>query len=151
MGFLSRNCSGKGPHLALRGESCGFSRVAEGSLGFLSSCDGALRDPFMLPQRSQVSFRVANSMPSFLLVHCLQTGPCAEFSRWTQCSSLASQGSQDSYQASPRESGLVWGRGMELCFPLELSKGYQASCRVQAGNLGFLKRISMGVRPPIML
>ena len=30
-------------------------------------------------------------------------------------------------------------------------KGYQASCRVQAGNLGFFKRISMGVRPPIML
>ena len=28
VGFLSRCCSGKGPHLALRGESPGFSRVA---------------------------------------------------------------------------------------------------------------------------
>ena len=28
---------------------------------------------------------------------------------------------------------------MELCFHLELSKGCQASCQVQAGNLGFFK------------
>ena len=30
VGFLSRHCSGKGPHLALRGESRGCSRVAVG-------------------------------------------------------------------------------------------------------------------------
>ena len=36
VGFLSRHCSGKGPHLALRGESRGFSRVALGRLGFFS-------------------------------------------------------------------------------------------------------------------
>ena len=40
--FLSRHCSGTGPHLVLRGESRGFSRVAAGSLGFLSICDGDL-------------------------------------------------------------------------------------------------------------
>ena len=52
--FLSRHCSGKGPHLVLRGESRGFSRVAVGSLGFLLICDGDLRDLLMLPQRSKV-------------------------------------------------------------------------------------------------
>ena len=35
-GFLSRHCRGKGPHLALRGESPAFSLVAEGKMGFLS-------------------------------------------------------------------------------------------------------------------
>ena len=34
-GLLSRCCKRKGPHLALTGESPGFSRVAVGGLGFL--------------------------------------------------------------------------------------------------------------------
>ena len=37
VGFFSRLCSGKGPHLELRGESPGFSRVAAGNMGFFSS------------------------------------------------------------------------------------------------------------------
>ena len=58
VGFLSRLCSGKGPHLALRGESPGFSRVAAGNLGFLLSCDGELRDPLVLPQESHSPFEL---------------------------------------------------------------------------------------------
>ena len=50
MGFLLRHCSGKGPHLALRGESPGFSRVTASNLGFLSSYNGDLRDPLVWPQ-----------------------------------------------------------------------------------------------------
>ena len=37
VGFLSRCRSRKGTHLALRGESPGFSQLAAGNLGFLSS------------------------------------------------------------------------------------------------------------------
>ena len=66
MGFVWRHCSGIGPHLELRGESRGFFRVVAGSLGFLSSCDGDLRDPLMLPQRSWVSFRVVRGTSGFL-------------------------------------------------------------------------------------
>ena len=44
VGFLSRRPRRKGPQLALRGESPGFSRVA---VGFLWSEDGDLRDPHM--------------------------------------------------------------------------------------------------------
>ena len=47
VGFLSRHCSGKGPHLALRGESPVFSRVAAGNFSFLSSYNGDLRDRLM--------------------------------------------------------------------------------------------------------
>ena len=55
VGFLSRHCSGKRPHLSLRGDSRGFSRVAVGSMGFLLSCDGDLSDQLLLPQGRQVS------------------------------------------------------------------------------------------------
>ena len=55
VGFLSRRHSGKGPHLALSGESHGFSRVAAGNLGFLSSYDRGLRNPLVWPQESPVS------------------------------------------------------------------------------------------------
>ena len=45
----------EGPHLAMTRESRGFSRVTEGSFGFLSSYDGEFREPLMLPQGSPVS------------------------------------------------------------------------------------------------
>ena len=53
VGFLSRRCRGKGPHLVLRAESPGLSRVAAGNLVFLSSYDRDLRGPLMLPQKVQ--------------------------------------------------------------------------------------------------
>ena len=57
VGFLSRCHNRKGPHLVLSVESPGFSRVASGILGFLSSYDGDLREVLVLPQESQVSMR----------------------------------------------------------------------------------------------
>ena len=60
--FLSRHCSGKEPHLALRGGSRGFSGVVVGSLGFLLSFDADLRDPLALPLRIQVIFRVTREL-----------------------------------------------------------------------------------------
>ena len=50
VGFLSRRRSRKGPHLALRGESPGFSQVTAGNVDFLSSYNRKLRDPLVLPQ-----------------------------------------------------------------------------------------------------
>ena len=58
LGLLSRSCRGKGPHLVLKGESRGFSRVVAGSFGFLSTCDGALRETLLLTQGSQDSFEL---------------------------------------------------------------------------------------------
>ena len=70
VGFLSRHCSGKEPRLALREESHGCSRVVVGSVGFLSSCNGDLRDPLVLPMRSQVSFQVVRVPLGFLSSRC---------------------------------------------------------------------------------
>ena len=47
LGFLSRRCSGKGPHLALRGEYPGFSRLVAAKLGSLMSYNRNLRDPLV--------------------------------------------------------------------------------------------------------
>ena len=65
VGFLSRRHSGKEPHLTLKVKS-GFSRVAAGILGFLSSYDGDLREALVLPQESQVSMRAARGLSGFL-------------------------------------------------------------------------------------
>ena len=51
----------------------GGGRIVGGvvvAVGFLSSCNGDLRDRLVLPQRSQVSFRVARGVSGFLSSHC---------------------------------------------------------------------------------
>ena len=54
MGFLSRRCKEKGPHLAMTGEPRGFSQVVAG----FSSYDGELRKPLVLAQGSPISFEL---------------------------------------------------------------------------------------------
>ena len=44
-------------------------------MGFLSSCDGDLRDPIVLPQESQVSIWVARGLSGFLSSRCRSIGP----------------------------------------------------------------------------
>ena len=89
MVFVSRHCFGKGPHLALRGESRDFSQVRAVGLGFLSSCDGDFRDPLVLPQKIQVSFRVARGRLGFPSSWCRGLEPHLELRQETQGSSPA--------------------------------------------------------------
>ena len=58
VGFLLRFPSGKGPQLALRGESYDIYLV---SAGFLSSYDGDIRDPLVGPQGGPVATRVSRA------------------------------------------------------------------------------------------
>ena len=60
------------------------------------------------------------------------------------------QGSRGSYRVSSEESGLILFRSMELGFPLELQKGFQTSCQVDVGNLGFFGG-EEGITPHFML
>ena len=59
VGLLSSHWRGIGPHLGMSWKCRGDSQVAVGSFGFLSSSDGNLREPLMLPQGSQDSSHVA--------------------------------------------------------------------------------------------
>ena len=55
-GLLSSGCRAIGFHVALRGESRGFSRGVAETSWFLSSCDEELREPLMLGKVSQPTF-----------------------------------------------------------------------------------------------
>ena len=66
VGFLLRRHSRKEPYLTLKVKYPGFSRVAAGILGVLSSYDGDLREALVLPQESQVSMRAARGLSGFL-------------------------------------------------------------------------------------
>ena len=58
-----------------------------GNSGFLSSCDGDLREPLGLPQGSQASFRVARGTAGFFLSRCCGMQPRLELRQETQGSS----------------------------------------------------------------
>ena len=87
VGFLSRCCRGKEPHLALRGESPGFSQVAAANLVFLPSCDRDLRDPLVGPQESPVSMRVSRGLSPSLSILCCVLGPHLELKTQPQITS----------------------------------------------------------------
>ena len=125
------SCGGKlGVPVNLRWRPHGPDCVSSEKSGLFPCCEGHVGIPLQSPPGNRAMSRV-------LLVNSVF---CPR-----------RQGSRASSQGSTRESGLVWCRGMELCFLLELSNRGQAPCRVQVRNLEFFKRISMGVRPPIML
>lgn len=56
-------------------ECRGFSQVTAGSLGFLSSYGRYIREPRMLPLRSQDSFQVLRGISGFLRRSCIGTRP----------------------------------------------------------------------------
>ena len=58
-----------------------------GSLGFLLSCDGDLREPLILPQGSQVSFRDARGSVGLFSSRCRGIGPHLKLKQETQGSS----------------------------------------------------------------
>ena len=63
------------------GKSRDVSRVSAGSLGFHSSCHGDLRDPLVLPQESQVSFRIVRGSAGLLSNHFQGIGPLLAWRR----------------------------------------------------------------------
>ena len=81
------------PHLSTRGESCDVSRVSAGSLGFHSSCHGDIRDPFVLPRQSQVSFRIVRGSVGLLSNHFQGIGPLLAWRRESRGVSQVAVGS----------------------------------------------------------
>ena len=76
----------KGALSSIEVESPGFSRVLAGNLGFLSSYNGDMRDPLVLPQESQASMRVERGLSRFLSSQCRVLGPHLELRPEAQCS-----------------------------------------------------------------
>ena len=109
----SSHCSGIRPHLTLRGEShfffFFFIRVAAGSFGFLSSCNGNLRESLRFNRGSQVGLRVARGTSVFCSC-CRGIGPHLELMRETQGSFQVATGIS--------EFLLTFNRGVRPCLVL---------------------------------
>ena len=117
MGFLLRPRSREGPHLALRGESPGFSRVAAGNLGSLSSYNGDFRDPLVLPQESPVSCKLRGAS-----LDSSPVDPWAEVLIWIEDGT----------------SGILSSAYMDLRVPLEFPQGSQSLSCVETCKSAFL-------------
>ena len=87
VGFLSQHLRGKGPHLLLKGESPGFSRVVAANTASLSYYNGNITDPLVGAQECPVSMRVARGLSGFLSSWCRDLGPHLELWPEPQCSS----------------------------------------------------------------
>ena len=118
VGLLSRHCSGKGPHLVMRGEPRGFSRVVAG----FSSYDVEHREPLVVPQGSPISIQVVRATWELLTSHCRANRPHLGFFPDTPCSSSVATGISGCIQHSPGESGLVSSGSKELCTTLEIRR-----------------------------
>ena len=129
--FLSRYHRGKGPHLALRGESPGFSQVAAGSLAFLSSYYGDLSDPLVFPQESQVSMQVERGLSGFIIIQVL--------------------GPRSSSGVEAGTSGFLSSADMDLGVPLEFQQGSQASSLVVTWKSAFLLSYKSSFKVPVEL
>ena len=128
MGYLLRCCSGKGPHLALRGESPGLSPVQLGNLGFLSSCDGDLKPVRVAPGKA--SFHLSCEGPLRIPLQLVQ---------WPTTLSQVEVGT----------SGFLSSSDMDLGVPMEFQQGTQALSPVETWNSAFLSRFQRGVRLPV--
>ena len=146
VGFLLRCCSGKGPHLAMTGDPCCFSRVG----AVFSSYDGELREPLMLPQGSPISIRVARGSRGLLSSYCRANrrhlGLCPGNSLFF------SSGHRDLWIAfkfmrgvrprllEAKNSALLSSCDGYLLEPIEWPTGSQASCGALREESGLLSR-----------
>ena len=147
-GLVSRRCRAKGPHLALRQKSHGFSRVVAGRFTFLLSCHGDLREPLVLPQGSQVSFQVSRDRAGLLSSHCRGIGlHLALRGRISWCFSSCSRkiwflldlscGHQGTSHIASGKSGLLSSCEGHLGISVEMLQGHRASSLIEEGNSGF--------------
>ena len=84
---FSRDDDRKRASSRVQGRISWFSRVPAGNLGFLSSYDRDLKGPFILPQETPVSMRVARGVSGSLSSQCRVLGPHLELRPQPQVSS----------------------------------------------------------------
>ena len=116
-----------------------------------STCDGDLRELLRVPMGSQEYCCVGRGLLGLHWVWCNGRVPHLEL-RWEpQVSSPVLTWSRAVYAVSNRGSGLDVCGGMELCFPLELSMGFQASRGIEFGTWGSSWISNWGIRTPFLL
>ena len=133
VGFVSRHCSGKGPHLEMTGEPRGLSGVA----ARFSSNDWELRETLVLPQGSPISIRVVRGSWGLLSSHCKVNSPHLGLRPETPCSSQVVTG------ISGLHLRLTWGVRPRL----ELKQRTPLSSQVLTGISWIPLSGLIGVKP----
>ena len=141
---------GKGPYLTLSGKSCGFSQVVAGSVEFLSSGDGDLMEPLLLPQGGQVSFQVPKGTAGLLSSHCRGIGPHVELMWQTQGSSPFAAGISGFLLSKLRVRPQLLLMLGTLLFS-QVAKGVSGLLSRWGGDLGIFQRCNKSVTPPFVL
>ena len=117
---------------ALKGEYRGVSQVVVATLGSLD-CDGDLRELLRVPMGIQE--------------HC-GVGRCLSGLHWVWCNGI---GAHLELRREPQDSSpVVMWVSVCICFPLELSKGFQASRGVEFGTWGSFWISNRGIRSPFI-
>ena len=117
-----------------------FSLVAAGSLGFLLSCDGDLREPLVLPQGIQASYQVARGISELISRCCRGIGPhlvlrletpifLSSCDRDLGVPIKFQQGSQGSSHFETWNSTFLSGCKRVLRHPVEIKRGTRAFSR----------------------
>ena len=150
VGLLLSHGRGIGPQFALKRESGRLSRVVAGNPGFprLVTVTSGSFSWCLWEVRNTLEWELPLGTP---MGSCNGRGPHLELRREPKVSSPVLTWVSDVYAISNRESGLNLCGGMELCFPLELSKGFQVSSRVEFGTWGSFQTSILGIRTPFVL
>ena len=104
-----------------------------------------------MPMGSQEYCGVVRGLLGLHWVWCNGTGPHLELRREPQGYSPVVTWVSGCVCVSNEESRLDVCEGIELCFPLELSKGFQASSRVEFGTWGSFWISNRGIGTPFVL
>ena len=124
---------GMGPHLRMRWETRGSSRLVAGNSSFISSCDGDLE----LHEGSQASSRVLRGNSGMLSRCCRRKGPRLALTGASCGLSRVAVGGL----------GFLSRYHRELGEPLVLSQQSQVSIRVVRASAGVLWSHGRGIRP----
>ena len=141
-----RRCSGKGLHLAMKGEPRGFLQVAKGFLSY----DGEFRMPLVLAQGSPIFHSSCEGELGIglesLRANRPHIGLCPEANvhlqgpQGYQGCILDSPGEQASSRVEAKNSACFSNRDGYFLEPTEWPKGSQASCGVWREDSGLLSR-----------
>ena len=127
-GFLLSESKKIGPHLEMRWEIRGSSRVPVGTSGFLSNCDGYFGELLEFHKGSQASFRVVRENLGLVSNHCKGKGTHYALRGESRGVSWVVVGS----------SGFLLSCNYDLREPLLLPQGSLTSFRVLRGTSGLI-------------
>ena len=153
MGFLSRCCSGKGPHLATTGNLVVFlelrrdSRGTTGNSGSLSCCPREVQSPFELRGGAGDCSRITAGQIDLIYACVQKLRVPLQWRHGSRGCIQYSLGESASSRVEAKNSTALSSCDGYLLEYIEWPKGNQASCGVLRGEWGLLSKPCRKIRP----